>query len=271
MKGRRRSRRISAAATVAILAIATLLQIAPVQAIQLDIPIFAEFREDTYAYHGEEGHWTDPDFSGIPCPPQDGETNYVLVYIHAAMNEADTNYPAMGYVEGKTNNSGSCASSHFQTYKWEWFSPSDHNSGEMPYWNAPGTHTFTLEKRTTGCASGSSFCWHFEINGDSDPQHSHTCCAASWADGANKVEVYFECHKWDSQYGVDCPASGLADPVNNLTYKKASDDIWYPWAGKDSECVDYSRKARGDWNSATSVTGGFNTGTLGSQFSNCPV
>lgn len=141
----------------------------------------------------------------------------------------------------------------------------------------PGTssHDFSLNRILDGsgvndCGGTYSFCWVFRIDGSAADQVK--CCGGSGSSSpyyrAVRVDANQECNLSKSTGGTVCDTTGMTDPIDGLQYKTTS-DTWVAWAGQDYGCVDYSRGARGAWNSATSVKGGYNVGTSGSSLGNC--
>ena len=110
---------------------------------------------------------------------------------------------------------------------------------------------------SSGCAAGKAWCWHFRI----DEVTKHTCCGeVAELSSSPEVSTQLECVH---HVHASCPASGLVNPINLLSYKNTSDS-WFDWAGQDGYTVHHCRGARGKWNSATSVQGGYNVTMSGS-------
>ena len=240
-------------------------------------PVWVQFEDRNVAYRGVLAHWTDTNWTGFPCSPQAGYVNLMWTHVRAEMDTAGTYWTGLGFAD--TKEASGSGSTHTLSYMWEYSDSSGIHNGAMPSGNgtpSPGTsnHDFSLNRIYDGsgvndCGSA-SFCWVFRIDGNATYQK--ICCAGSGSTSpwynAIRVDANQECGLWKSSLGTNCDTTGMTDPINGLQYKTTS-DTWVSWSGQDFGCVDYSRGARGAWNSATSVKGGYNSGTSGSGLGNC--
>ena len=211
------------------------------------------FFEDDQSYRGVDGNWTDADWSNNPCPPNSSADNIILTYVNAsgAGSAAPNTWVQVGSWKRRfIDPFGFCQASYL--YYWERQSTGGtYNKGFLSTPQPIGTHTFSLNRLTTGCQAGASWCWHFRLDGNT----KHTCCSdLSEHAYASQVSFATEC-KYVS--GSTCQVQGLVDNVTGLSWKSTS-DVWSPWAGKDIECADYGNGGRGKWISATSVKAGWN-------------
>lgn len=249
----RRSRLVEA---ILVSVLVTLFGGSPAAVAQVDAVEYwyADFVESSTNYRGATARWTDETWSSIPCTSQ---INFVAQVVNADGSAYGT-WVQMGFVQRKLRN---CSTSIH--YYWEWQSTTDYAQGKISSPSPRGTHYFTLERKTTGCASGVSYCWHQIIDGST----KHTCCGnMSIFNPSPLVDTYLECK--DTVGDNDCDAVGLVDPISFLRYKNTS-DLWYYWAGQDFECVDYNQSARGKWITSSSAKGGFNISMSGSITNPC--
>lgn len=156
---------------------------------------------------------------------------------------------------------GSCSTERW--YYWEWSSPSGYNLNDITSPTPLGSHEFTIERMTSGCATGISWCWHFNI----DATKKHTCCGedSALANGS-RVDFEFECI--DGNLNLNCPANGSNTTPNTFLYMDTG-GAWAGWAGTDAACVDYNRGARGKWDTARGADGGYHVSLSGSLTNHC--
>lgn len=214
------------------------------------------YAENSASNRGVHAHWTDEGWTNIPCPQNIANENRVSTFVNIIGNDA-LSWIQFGYKDRKyyTNQ---CVSD--RSYYWEWsaFQTGDYNKGYIDSPQPLGTHVFVIQRLTTGCAVGASWCWHQRM----DSVTKHTCCFLPEFSYGLEVSVQTECV--DDVENTDCPASGLVNTLDEFTYKTTSDN-WVDWSGRIDRCVDYDRSARGKWLTDTSSTSGYNVSFTGSS------
>jgi hypothetical protein len=235
----------------------------------------AEIRFDEYGpqglnntdLRGIQAHSFDKDWSSLPCPPIFGQDAGVqMQFIVVGGNTQNT--MLVQYLKHKVpDGAGGCVVEY--EHDWAWSSNfssyctslglstpclgEDSFSLQYGQW-----HTYSVYRSPSGCASGVSYCWHF----DNENGTFHTCCGDTISE-ADYAEVYLNCYNQHDQAGSNCGSSGEVNGIDNLQIKDTGDG-WVNWAGKDQACVDYGQQARGKWNSATSLDVAYNINIGGS-------
>lgn len=214
------------------------------------------------SYHGVGANWTDVNWANVPCPSNQGFISRVNTFVNVLDNDPETlAWAQLGYQKRRyyTGQPSQCVLEH--RYYWERAlktlgGTDDYALGTIDSPSPLGSHSFNLNRLTTGCASGNSYCWHFRIDGNT----KHTCCGA-WPTftTSDRVSTQIEC-RWDTSTS-SCPAGGSLD-ITGLQYKTTGGS-WLSWTGQDRACVDHGKGARGKWLSATQVAVGFNVSMSG--------
>jgi len=245
---RRRCRRSLALACVYIVVSTSLGSPAWAEVVERTYALFYEWSEN---YRGATAHWTDETWTGLTCDAV--ETNRVNTAVNAYGTSSGT-WVQLGFQQLKPP--PACGT--VLHYYWEWQS-TDHvpHKGFITDPSPRGTHYYTIERKTTGCSPGVSYCWHFIIDGST----KHTCCGDnSIFNPADYLSTFLECV--DGDLDDNCTAVGLVDPVDFLRYKKTS-DLWTDYAGTDYACIDKPEGARGKWLTDKSFRASMNVGIAG--------
>ncbi len=210
--------------------------------------------------HGARAHWADQDWT-IPCP-SGTNTNRVDTEILSIANDS-TNFVDLIYTKKKDSINGSC-SGPVTGHTWLWSSDDSTYCSSLGLSTpcvsfgsvdvAVGTHTYSVLRKSVGCASGINHCWHFQVDGTT----FHTCCGDVTAIAKTDVaKTDVICDEGDAAAGGNCQSTGLVDPIDNLAWMPTDDSGFNDWNGKDRACVDNTQLARGDWKTTTSVKAGY--------------
>jgi hypothetical protein len=220
--------------------------------------------ENSQTFHGVLAHY------GVPgilqhCPPDFGDDDYFRFI-----------------VEGDPNSGGEFVQIGYEAHVIQ-ASPCYGYTGDYAFWSSDGVsnhldqgirtpavafnYDFSVNRLdNSSCVAGSNWCWQFRIGGTT----YDTCCHDD--SDLNTVHQGFSGIKCRRDYGTSgaCPSEDQASmDLTGFQVKRATDDTWIDWSGKDGWCVDYSDGGRAHWNSDTSASTGFNV-TDASSKTTCP-
>lgn len=214
------------------------------------------FVEKSGTNRGVNAKWQDENWTNVPCPYNDpGIVNRVNTFVNSLGEVAGT-WVQLGYKERRyiTGLQDQCV--HEIGYYWERRyvegGSYSYNRGNITSITPRAYRKFALVRKSTGCASGRNWCWHFRIGKET----IHTCCGDQ-AELSDSPEASTQLECVDDTVDEHCPMGGKVAPWEAFHWK-TSGGTWLSWSGRDGACVDNYREARGKWVSDTSAKGGYN-------------
>lgn len=240
----RRPRALQPAFVVCVSLTAVFVQ-APAASAAMDRVRFWD-KVGTNSTYGVHGQWDDPLINqGIDCPS-------------SGINSLDSFVRADGmgseYVETGARHGKNSSCNPFEYFYAEWDTGSGgQGATDIDLGISNVNHDYVVNR-------GSSQ-WYSRVDGGSS--FEFVCCSSAQIVLANEERVGMVCTQ-DSSGG--CLSVGKVHPANELTFKPGPtySGAWPSWAGRDGECADYSRGARGNWNTSTGVQFSFNVSVSGS-------